>query len=194
MKIRYLVCIVIALLFLIGCATKNSDPVEDAQKYVNLGKKSAQTRNFAKAKKYFLMATEFDPTDYRNWGYAGMAARDNADFDEAIDYFEKVLKLRPHEIKAYGNMGVIYKKLKKYDKAIWAFNNVLKYDNKDMAAVTLLAEIHFDLKNYEECIIYINKFENILSEKNINFLPEKTKRKIENTQRQFSMYKKVIKE
>lgn len=76
MKIRYLVCIVISLLFLIGCAaTKNSDPVENAQKYVNLGKKSAQTRNFAKAKKYFLMATKFDPNDYRNWGYAGFGVK-----------------------------------------------------------------------------------------------------------------------
>ena len=190
----------LALYLIIGCSTLGNvstndgrtSAIEKAQHYVNLGKSLAQRRDFNNAKINFLKAAELDPSDYENWGLAGMAAKENSQFDEAIRYFQKAIEVKPSDYKAYGQIGLVSMKQRKYEAAISAFKAVLSLNRTDLEAAARLAEIYYDNGDYVLCEQNMARFEENLSKKNVSLLSDQTKKAIEKTLNAFVNYRVVI--
>jgi Tfp pilus assembly protein PilF len=195
---------ILLIIIFIGCSSTNNistekqtnqvNPIEAAEYYINKGNEYARRRDFNSAKINFLKATQLNPTDYKIWGLAGMAAKENSEFEEAIKYFQKTISLNPSEYMAFGNIGIINQRLKKYDAAISAFKRVLSLNSTDIEAAARLAEIYYENNDYLHCEEYMTRFEENLSKKNFNLLSDQTKKAIEHTQNKFVNYRSVIKE
>lgn len=173
----------ICLLFIAtGCTSASDHPPQksayNALYYMDLGKDYMRQKNAPMAKAAFLKAAQMEPENIDAWGFAGTAAKYSGEYDEAITYFKKASDLDPSDYRPYGNIGEIFHRQKKYHDAVQAYEKVLEINPGELRALNHLVELSYTMKDYKQCKIYMSRFDEAVSKKNSDLLPEKVKQYI----------------
>jgi type IV pilus assembly protein PilF len=124
---KNLICLFFAFLFLISCASKNTDVGSKkdiaiatqrvGEEYYNSGKYTAALRNLLDAYK----TLPDDPWLNNSLGLVYLA-KNRPDLAET--HFKKALDLKPDYTQAKNNLGATYLKQKKWDLAIQCFKEI----------------------------------------------------------------------
>jgi type IV pilus biogenesis/stability protein PilW len=124
---KNLICLFFAVLFLISCASKNTDVRSKkeiaiatqrvGEEYYNSGKYTAALRNLLDAYK----ALPDNPRLNNSLGLVYLA-KERPDLAET--HFKKAIALKPDYTQAKNNLGATYLKQKKWDLAIHCFKEI----------------------------------------------------------------------
>jgi len=159
---KNLFCLFFAFLFLISCASKNTDVGSKkeiaiatqrvGEEYYNSGKYTAALRNLLDAYK----TLPDDPWLNNSLGLVYLA-KNRPDLAET--HFKKALDLKPDYTQAKNSLGATYLKQKKWDLAIRCFKEIsgnLLYTTPEMP-LSNLGWAYFHQRMYKTAKIYFEK-------------------------------------
>ena len=159
---KNLICLVLAVLFLISCASKNTDvgsKKEIAIATQRVGEQYYNSGHYTIALKNLLDAYKTIPDDPFLNNSLGLVylAKDRPDLAET--HFKKALDLKPDYTQAKNNLGATYLKQKKWDLAIRCFKEIsgnLLYATPETPLANL-GWAYFHQKMYKTAKIYFEK-------------------------------------
>ena len=120
-------CVLFVFLFLISCASKNTDSkkeIEIAMKTRDLGETYYNSGKYTIALKTLLEAYKTIPDDPYLNNSLGLVYLAKKRTGQAEDYFKTALELKPDYVQAKNNLGAVYLKQKKWGAAIKCFKQV----------------------------------------------------------------------
>ncbi|HCL57070.1 MAG TPA: hypothetical protein DHW82_08705 [Spirochaetia bacterium] len=104
------------------------------------------------AQKEFLLMTQLDPKNYKNYYEIAQILQKQGFLDAALTYYQKTLERNPKLPEAYYNVGLISYDKKKYNDALSHFSDALKYDTALHKAHYYIGMIQYMNKNYEKAL------------------------------------------
>ncbi|MBU8849935.1 MAG: tetratricopeptide repeat protein [Desulfobacterales bacterium] len=159
---KNLICLFFAFLFLISCASKNTDVGSKkeiaiatqrvGEEYYNSGQYTAALRNLLEAYK----TIPDDPWLNNSLGLVYLA-KDRPDLAET--HFKTALDLKPDYTQAKNNLGATYLKQKKWNLAIQCFEEIsgnLLYATPEIP-LSNLGWAYFHQKMFKKSKLYFNK-------------------------------------
>lgn len=123
------IIMILALSIITGCASKDNDmspELKKAKLYYNQGTQDLVNRDYTKALKNLLMASELNPTDTKVHNNLGMAYYFKKHQELALKHIKKALELDPKNTEARMNMATIYLNNNDYDRAMPIYQEILK--------------------------------------------------------------------
>ena len=104
------VILLIALLFLLSCASTDQKQTElrDDLDYNKLGIAYAKKGQYDRAISNFSKALEMNPRDIRAYRNRGHAYAEKGQYDQAISDYTKALEMNPRDARAYNSLGWIF--------------------------------------------------------------------------------------
>ena len=125
-----------------------------AYPYIGLGQVFYQQKEYGRAIKNFLQATEiYDTSVHANKGLGDAYYKQN-EYDKAIKYYEKTLEYGFSSPDIYTNLGNAFFKIGNHDEAI---QNYQKVDSKDLGVLMNLAEVTLIKGYFREALDQVEK-------------------------------------
>lgn len=104
------------------------------------------------AQKEFLLMTQLDPKNYKNYYEIARILHKQGYLDAAFTYYQKTVERNPKMADAFYYMGLIAYDKKKYNDALSLLSDAVKYDGTLNKAHYYIGMIYYTNKNYERAL------------------------------------------
>lgn len=145
-RFRSHLLLVLAMILLTACASKNDLKAKQAEIYFGAGTQSLMDKQYTEALKNLLQANKLDPDNSEILNNLGMAYYFKGEKDLAIKHLQKALELNKNNSDAKINLASIYYKAGKVQEAETLYKKVLKdltYDKQARTYFNLgIIELH----------------------------------------------------
>lgn len=145
-RFRTHLLLVLAMILLTACASKNNLKAKQAEIYFGAGTQSLMDKQYTEALKNLLQANKLDPDNSEILNNLGMAYYFKGEKDLAIKHLQKALEINKNNSDAKINLASIYYKAGKVQEAETLYKKVLKdltYDKQARTYFNLgIIELH----------------------------------------------------
>lgn len=135
--------------------------------WLSLGHLYRRTEEFINAIKYYKRGIELYPNSSGIWQGLGNAYLGNNNFKDAEEAYKKAIDYDSKNSAAYFGLGNLYLITKKLKTSLDAYKYSIKLNNY-VEAWRGVALVHLRWQRYDEAVLYLARYDQILTSKNIN--------------------------